>query len=947
MKRILKKLLVIILIFLTINTVVLESRCYAVDPVGAVLDAGGKALETIGKGIVGILALPIQIVVLFIGKAINLLTAGIAYLDGAVDGADTATTITPFEILFNKIKLVDINIFDLSDPDSIVGQIRGGVATWYYVLRMIATAILLVILIYVGIRMALSTVASDKAMYKKVLVDWACSLGLIFLLQYIILFTLNVNTAIVGAMEKVTSQTDGISDTFDAIASASIPFGANGIASAAVYFILVTQTIGLLISYINRMLKISFLIIVSPLITLTYSIDKMGDGKAQALGTWLKEFVFSVLIQPFHCVIYMVMVSTALNLLVENTGDLGYAILAILCIKFIQDAEKIVRKIFHFEDDNSGTSVAAGMATSALLLSQSKNIGKNLKTGVTGIKNMKTNASNLLTHAKTDLAVVGAIASGRNTKRVEVKHVNEETGQEETTVETQKMSMAELREEAMAKQINKQADKIAKKVYGDKEAKGKYSANNMNLDSKEDKERLAALKSSGMSHSKAMATLRKERLEQAQKKQKEAKHPTITRARSTMRAISQMETFKDIGSVVKTYASLGTGVATAMGLWGNGSNAITAISSGAAAYSATKEFMKNTNKTLVNTAVQSVMALGAKSKEDVSKMLADIGNMDSTDFDKDSTELKNLLDNLKQQLMNLGMNETSATRYSNTIQNQVKSNAAKGNPKSIQEILKDNIDSYNDSPESARNKINLSTPEVMDKFNNLQSATLGYSDFENKKIIYENIQKAAQTSGMTVETYISETSKEFDRLKGTNAIDETFYSSRDTDSSEESNSNSNNNSDTNPPDGESSERIEIPEEKREEIEGFIQREVLEALDKNNIDLEEQLKDQAEIIAEKMEDEAKLLIEEKIQEIERIYKIENEHERNERLVDLEINLMTEYNTLTQDGKDSLAVMKSKRTKEEDKPGLVTSYARTEFQRAALQGALNYLEDKKGE
>ncbi len=41
------------------------------------------------------------------------------------------------------------------------------------------------------------------------------------------------------------------------------------------------------------------LIIIAPLITITYSMDKMKDGQAQALNTWMREFMFNVLIQPF------------------------------------------------------------------------------------------------------------------------------------------------------------------------------------------------------------------------------------------------------------------------------------------------------------------------------------------------------------------------------------------------------------------------------------------------------------------------------------------------------------------------------------------------------------------------------------------------------------------------------------------------------------------------
>ncbi len=936
-KNVMKKLLVILLIFLTINSIIMPNIAYGVD----LAEMAGNALQGLGTAFVGVLAYPVQIVVYFLGNAINLLTAGVAYIDGAEDGTDT-TVITPFDILFNKVKLVDVNVFDLSEPDTITGKIRTGIATWYYVLRIIATAILLVILIYVGIRMALTTIASDKAMYNKMLIDWITSLALIFLLQYIILFTFYVNTAIVNAMAGVTESTDGISDAIQTIASSSLTFGAQGIGSVAVFFILVTQTIGLLISYINRMLKLSFLIIISPLITLTYSIDKMGDGKAQALGTWLKEFVFTILMQPFHCIIYMIMVSTALELLVGNTWELGYAILAILCIKFIQDAEKLVRKIFHFEDDNSGTSVAAGMATSALLLSQSKNIGKNLKTGVTGIKNLKTNAGNLLSHAKTDAMVMGAIMSGNNTKQVKVTQVNEETGKEEETTETQKMSMAELREEAMAKQIDKQASKMAKKVYKDEKAKEAYSSTTKSSElNKEDRARYETLKNSGMSHSRAMATLRKEKVEQEKKRQKDAKHPTYTRAKgrigNTFKAIGQMETFKDLQAAAKTYASVGLGTATAVGLWGNGSNLVTSISSGAAAYGASKEFMKNSTKTLVNTAVQSVMALGGDNKENAERILREVANTNPEDFDKDSKALKGILDNIKAQLRALGMDESSATHYSNNIQSQIKSNAAKGNPKSIQSILTDTINSYNESPESANNQIDINQKAA--EFKGLQSGVLDFSDFENKRIVFEGIQTAAQSTGMSTETYIAETVREVKRLEGLQMVAEGFDGARSGNVSEE---NANQAQQTEDVSG-----IEIDPEAMEKLmEDHFEYALAESLAQHDEMASEIESRVSEEVIEEMEKEAKLLIEQKIKEIEKIYEIENEHLRNEKLVELETTLTEEYNKNMLDGRDYISKFKKSRTKEEDKKDLAKDYAKTEFQRAALQSAMHYLEEKNG-
>lgn len=59
------------------------------------------------------------------------------------------------------------------------------------------------------------------------------------------------------------------------------------------------------------MITVGFLILVSPLITVTYSIDKVGDGKAQAFSVWMNELVINVLIQPIHGLIYLIFMYTA------------------------------------------------------------------------------------------------------------------------------------------------------------------------------------------------------------------------------------------------------------------------------------------------------------------------------------------------------------------------------------------------------------------------------------------------------------------------------------------------------------------------------------------------------------------------------------------------------------------------------------------------------------
>ena len=90
-----------------------------------------------------------------------------------------------------------------------------------------------------------------------------------------------------------------------------------------------------------RKLKVAFLIMISPLITITYSADKIGDNKAQAFNAWLKEIVFQIFIQDLHAVMYLVFVLSAAAIAEKAPA------LAIVFLIALSNAEKIVKRIFN------------------------------------------------------------------------------------------------------------------------------------------------------------------------------------------------------------------------------------------------------------------------------------------------------------------------------------------------------------------------------------------------------------------------------------------------------------------------------------------------------------------------------------------------------------------------------------------------------------------------
>lgn len=105
----------------------------------------------------------------------------------------------------------------------------------------------------------------------------------------------------------------------------------------------------------------AFLTLIAPLVALTYPIDKISDGKAQAFDSWIKEYVFNALIQPFHLIIYTVFIGTAMDLASTNI------IYMIAALGFIIPAEKILRKFFGFEKAGSTLGALGGFTAASLL----------------------------------------------------------------------------------------------------------------------------------------------------------------------------------------------------------------------------------------------------------------------------------------------------------------------------------------------------------------------------------------------------------------------------------------------------------------------------------------------------------------------------------------------------------------------------------------------------
>ena len=331
--------------------------------------------------------------------------------------------ISPEEIFQNKIGVLDVNFFNpnpygeielangavVEEQTSTASALQATISSWYLTLRNFAMVVLLVVLLYIGIRIVASSASQERAKYKEKLFSWIVAMCLLVFMHYIMSVAVTVVEAVSEGINKINNNIAiGMENLDDYYVEVQDDKGENQYVEATTYFnennlvkdgeyvwptnllgririemqleptgvsednitlrkmgytvlylMLVFYTIAFLVVYIKRTIMLAFLTMIAPLVAMTYPLDKMNDGNAQAFNMWLKEYIFNLLIQPFHLILYTMLVGSAIEFATENL------IYSVVAIGFIFQAEKLLRKFFGFNKaetlDTNGSTIA-GMA---------------------------------------------------------------------------------------------------------------------------------------------------------------------------------------------------------------------------------------------------------------------------------------------------------------------------------------------------------------------------------------------------------------------------------------------------------------------------------------------------------------------------------------------------------------------------------------------------------
>ena len=413
-KKFIKIALIVLVIVALLNFVYTPTSEAKVS--NDLVDACAEIVSTLLDGLMGLLFWPFRLLILLMGKGLEVL------LGFFVTGPEKVSI---ENILFNKIEVLSIDFMNVNGTENTAAKIlRQNVASWYTGIRNLSAAVLIVICIYTGIRMALAS-PTDRAKYKEMLINWISSVALLFVLHYVIAGVIALNNTVVNAIGNgiaaggTTDALNDLSDSFFKEGLLTIGF-AESTAYVACYLTLTFMTFTFIIMYLKRLITIAFLIIIAPLVTITYSIDKMGDGKAQGLNNWFKEFTYNIIIQPFHCIAYAALGGMATALATSPNAGLAEGVACIIIIAFIMKSEKILKTIFHMQSDSmmdalSSAAIAANISNRAMQFS--KQVTGNVKQG---IKANRANAEEIR-KVKDEIR----IAKGKTT-RAEVNKKNQE-----------------------------------------------------------------------------------------------------------------------------------------------------------------------------------------------------------------------------------------------------------------------------------------------------------------------------------------------------------------------------------------------------------------------------------------------------------------------------------------------------------------------------------------
>lgn len=351
-------------------------------------------------------------------------------------------SITIDRAVYNQVDKLSIDFFESGDAGTTVKapikNVMSGVVNEFYGFFMrITILVYMAILVFIGLKMILTSTGQGKSSYKSLFLAWVMGVVMLAFFPYVMKYSIKLNNALCEWIRTEQAENSGGRATDGKMSANSVPpplfqaqktfgddsfimmmlghdegingseadikyfresaiknnpFGSNvmmeirflaglylDLPLTIVYFILIGELLAVLIIYYKRVFMVAFLISIFPIVMILYPLNKIGQVRINCFGVWFKEFLVNVFVQSFHAVTYTVIVTVGVNSYLTSKNWL----FMIMCILFLFEGEKIIRAIFNAK---SSMNTIGDMAAAGIM---AMSITKNMTNFIPSFKNGK------------------------------------------------------------------------------------------------------------------------------------------------------------------------------------------------------------------------------------------------------------------------------------------------------------------------------------------------------------------------------------------------------------------------------------------------------------------------------------------------------------------------------------------------------------------------------
>ena len=325
-----------------------------------------------------------------------------------VDGG-TMKIYTIEDLFFNRIPMLDANFFTETaggkeiKKGSAIEIIRNVVKIWYISFRNVAIVVIAIVIIFAGLRMAIATVAEDKANYKKMLVNWTKALVIVLMIHIIMFAVQYFNSRMLEILQdsltkKYSSQIDpdtgqpmsNTGQVYNTIVKRAFDVRYKiGIPGAIMYLVLTIFFIRFCFIYVRRYAGIIILTILAPLVAIKQAILSLNGKNSNEFGRWLGDYITTTFLQSIHALVFLTLITSAIDLALTNIA--GFVV-ALLMLHAVTQITVLATQIFNFNSNGGGRGslisqlLTPGEETAPLLTASTylsvktwQNIGKSFK----------------------------------------------------------------------------------------------------------------------------------------------------------------------------------------------------------------------------------------------------------------------------------------------------------------------------------------------------------------------------------------------------------------------------------------------------------------------------------------------------------------------------------------------------------------------------------------